>query len=212
MKQLHHIFFAVFTFILAASTWAGEDALYEAEAPEDSAFIRVFNLNAGAEIKDFSIGGKTVSGIKSANASDYIFVPEGAYDVTVDGKQTKTSLKRGNFYTVVIVDGEVKVIDDEHFDNRRKSMITFYNFLSNDASLATSDGKVKIVKNVNFKDKASREINPVKVELVTMVSNKAYGPKETVNLERGRVTSLFAVGSLENPMLVKVTNKIDTSI
>lgn len=212
MKHLYQGILSIVLMCMSVVSFAGEDALYEAEAPEDSAFIRVFNLNSGSDIKDFSIGGKSLSGVKPANASDYIFVPEGSYDVSLDGKKSKATLKRANFYTVVLIDGAVKVIDDERFDNRRKSMITFYNFLGDAASLATSDGKVKIVKDVNFQDKASREINPVKVELVTMVSDKAYGPKETVNLERGQVTSLFAVGSLENPILVKVTNKIDTSI
>ena len=213
MKKIFKQIAVVLTLGFSTGVFAGESALYDAEAPPTSAFIRVFNSSTGSELSDVQLGEKTISKVKPVSASSYIYLLEGNHKFVVGDKSLSLDLKKGHFYTLTNLGSELKVIEDKPFDSKKKSMVSFYNFLNeNGATLATADGKLKVVEDVKYQKNGFREINPVRVSLTAMVDGNKVGSPQSVSLERGRVFSFFACGTKASPVLVKVENNIDTSI
>ncbi|MEJ2754855.1 MAG: alginate O-acetyltransferase AlgF, partial [Gammaproteobacteria bacterium] len=61
---------------------AGEDALYGPDAPEDSAYIRVFNGLANVPVREVVLGGKSLGSVAALSASDYVFLPPGMHELS----------------------------------------------------------------------------------------------------------------------------------
>ena len=107
----------------------------------------------------------------------------------------------------------MKVIKDVAFDNPRKALLSFYNLTSNGGvTLKTSDGKVAVIDAVGSLDVANREINAVSIALGAFQSDKALATTSEVNLQRGKVFSVFAIDVGGEPRLVVAENRVDTSV
>ncbi|MCK7551376.1 alginate O-acetyltransferase AlgF [Marinobacter goseongensis] len=201
--------------LIAMSTaQAGEDALYAADAPDGAAFIRVVNADASGAVAEASVGGKVIKEVEPLEASPYIYLAEGRYSVDVDGQQVPVTMKKNEFYTVVVLaSGDTKVLKDVSFDNPRKALLSFYNLTSTGGvALKTSDGKVAVIDEVSSLDVANREINAVTIELGAFLNNQALAKTSEVKLQRGKVFSIFAIDVGGEPRLVVAESQVDTSV
>ena len=146
--RMHSVLLVVISFIVAVNTaQAGEGALYAAEAPDGAAFVRVVNADASGSLVQAEIGGKVIKEVEPLAASPYIYLPAGTYQLEVAGQSTPMTMKKGEFYTAVVLDsGETKVLKDVAFDNPRKALLSFYNLTDDGGvSLKTADGKVAVI-------------------------------------------------------------------
>lgn len=213
---LRSIAFMLFGLLVpfAAAQAGGEDALYAAQAPDGAAFVRVVNADTRGKVSDITIGDKTIKEVEPLEASPYIFQMKGDYPVDVAGHTRTIHLAPSHYYTLVLTDsGELKVLHDKAFDNPRKALISFYN-LTSDATLGlkTSDGKVAVIKSVPPMKSRNREINAVKIALASFSDGQALAKTEPVNLQRGKVFSIFAINVGGSPRLVVTENRVDTSV
>lgn len=198
----------------AAAQAGGEDALYAAQAPDGAAFVRVVNADTRGKVSDITIGDKTIKEVEPLEASPYIFQMKGDYPVNVAGHTRTIHLAPNQYYTLVLTDsGELKVLKDKTFDNPRKALISFYN-LTTESSLAlkTSDGKVAVIKSVPPMQAKNREINAVKIALASFSNDQVLAKTDPVNLQRGKVFSVFAINVGGSPRLVVTENRVDTSV
>ncbi len=213
---MHTAFFALISSLLVSMNMAqaGEDALYAAEAPDGAAFIRVVNADASGALAEATVGDKVIKEVSPLEASPYIYLPEGSYQVKVDGQQMTVDMKKDEFYTLVVLDsGETKLMKDVAFDNPRKALLSFYNLTgTGGVTLKTSDGKVDVIEAVDSLDVANREINAVSIALGAFQSNEALATSSEVNLQRGKVFSVFAIDVGGEPRLVISENRVDTSV
>lgn len=217
MKALMHTaFFVLISSLLVSinTAQAGEDALYAADAPDGAAFIRVVNADASGSIAQATVGGKVIKEIAPLEASPYIYLSAGNYQVDVAGKQVSVTMKKEEFYTVVVRNsGEVKVLKDVTFDNPRKALLSFYNLTdTGGVTLKTSDGKVDVIDSVGSLAVANREINAVRIALGAFQSGQALAKTGEVNLQRGKVFSVFAIDVGGEPRLVVAESRVDTSV
>lgn len=196
-----------------AAAQAGEEALYAAEAPDGAAFIRIINANTGGGIAEGRIGGKAIKDVEPLEASAYIYLPEGSYELSVGGKSEAVNMTSNRFYTAVVTEtGELKVLEDADFDNPRKALVSFYNLTTSGAvTLKTADGKVAVTDPVAPMAMANREINAVKVAMGAFSKDQALAKTSEVNLQRGKVFSFFAIEVGGQPRLVVAENRVDTS-
>lgn len=213
---MHTALFALISSLLVSMNMAqaGEDALYAAEAPDGAAFIRVVNADASGALAEATVGDKVIKEVSPLEASPYIYLPEGSYQVKVDGQQMTVDMKKDEFYTLVVLDsGETKLMKDVAFDNPRKALLSFYNLTgTGGVTLKTSDGKVDVIEAVDSLAVANREINAVSIALGAFQSNKALATSSEVNLQRGKVFSVFAIDVGGEPRLVVSENRVDTSV
>lgn len=194
--------------------YAGEDALYAAEAPDGASFIRVVNADVSGTIPEAEVGGKAIKDIAPMDASPYIYLPEGSYTLSVEGQEISLNMEKNRFYTaVVLASGELEILTDKTFKNPRKALISFYN-LTDDAgvSLKTADGKVAVVDALQPLSVGNREINAVKVSLGAFTDAGAMAQTPPVNLQRGKVFSFFVIDAGGSPRLLVAENRVDTSV
>ncbi|HLT14572.1 MAG TPA: alginate O-acetyltransferase AlgF [Marinobacter sp.] len=193
---------------------AGEDALYAAEAPDGAAFIRVVNADASGALADARIGGKSIKEVAPLEASPYIYLAEGNYQLEAGGQQASVAMNKNEFYTVVVLpSGKMKVLKDVTFDNPRKALLSFYNLTgTGGVALKTSDGKIAVIDAVDSLDVANREINAVTLALAAFQSNEALAKTGDVKLQRGKVFSVFAIDVGGKPRLVVTESRVDTSV
>ncbi|HET8801223.1 MAG TPA: alginate O-acetyltransferase AlgF [Marinobacter sp.] len=213
--RMHSVLLVVISFIVAVNTaQAGEGALYAAEAPDGAAFVRVVNADASGSLVQAEIGGKVIKEVEPLAASPYIYLPAGTYQLEVAGQSTPMTMKKGEFYTAVVLDsGETKVLKDVAFDNPRKALLSFYNLTDDGGvSLKTADGKVAVIDPVDSLDVANREINAVKIALGAFHSGEALAKSAQISLQRGKVFSVFAIDVGGSPRLVVAENRVDTSV
>lgn len=213
---MHTAFFALISSLLVSMNMAqaGEDALYAAEAPDGAAFIRVVNADASGAIARASVGDKVIKEVSPLEASPYIYLAEGSYQVDVAGKQASVTMKKNEFYTVVVLaSGKLKVLKDVTFDNPRKALLSFYNLTNTGGvALKTSDGKVDVIDSVGSLAVDNREINAVQIALGAFQSGQALAKTGEVNLQRGKVFSVFAIDVGGEPRLVVAESRVDTSV
>ncbi|GAA0847628.1 alginate O-acetyltransferase AlgF [Marinobacter szutsaonensis] len=215
MRPLFKALSLLLVFLLTPlAAQAGEDALYAAEAPDGAAFIRVVNADIKGTVPEASIGGKSLKDIEPLQASPYIYLPEGGYQLSVAGRSAEVTMAKNQFYTAVVMDsGELMVLEDQAFNNPRKALISFYNLTPDSpVSLKTADGKVEVIQGLESMDVANREINAVKVSLGAFDDGQALATTPPVNLQRGKVFSFFALEVEGSPRLIVSENKVDTSI
>ncbi len=205
--------FSLLLLLPVAAAQAGEEALYAAEAPDGAAFIRIINANTGGGIAEGRIGGKAIKDVEPLEASAYIYLPEGSYELSVGGKSEAVTMASNRFYTAVVTEtGELKVLEDADFDNPRKALVSFYNLTdSATVTLKTADGKVAVTDPVAPMQMANREINAVKVAMGAFSKDQALAKTSEVNLQRGKVFSFFAIEVGGQPRLVVAENRVDTS-
>ncbi|WP_020410966.1 alginate O-acetyltransferase AlgF [Hahella ganghwensis] len=207
------LIFLVWSFATSLAR-ADEAALYGPEAPPGSAFIRVFNAQVNLPVENAGVGGKVFGEIDPLSSSKYVFLPAGAYEVELSGAKQPVQLEKDAFYTLVVLKGEEpKLVQDEAFDNRRKALLGLYNLTDADAlDLKTSNGKTAVLESVEKLGSKHRQVNAVKISLAAFNGSEKLADAAPVNLERGKVFSLFACGSKAQPRLVWVESQVDSQI
>lgn len=191
-----------------------EAALYADEAPEGSAFVRVFNGFPARALEDVDLGGKIVKLLAPLESSPYAYLPPGSHTVRVEDKSRVIPMREGEFYTVIAgAQFPLTVIRDEPFSNRQKALLSLYNVISKqELDLKTADGSVSIIDDVGFLGNKTREINPVRLSVLALAGDRPLGQSVPVSLQWGKVFSLFACGDGGRPKLVWVENRIDTGL
>ncbi|HEX5055776.1 MAG TPA: alginate O-acetyltransferase AlgF [Gammaproteobacteria bacterium] len=209
------LMFAIYTpFLIPPAAAVEEAALYAEDAPEGSAFVRVFNAYSAQTLENIDLGGKVIKTLDPLESSPYVFLPAGGHAVRVEGKNQQVTMREGEFYTVIAGSQfPLTVIRDEAFNNRRKALVSLYNVVSKEKlDLKTADGGIPIIEDVGFLGNKTREINPVRLSVEALAGDTPLGQSKPVNLQWGKVFSLFACGESGQPSLVWVENKIDTTL
>ena len=192
--------------LVAASAAYADEGLYGPAAPPGSAFVRVFN-GTSQSLLDARVGPEDFNEVPPFDASEFVFLPPGSYDLTAGGAQQKVSLQADRFYTAALLNGKVQVLEGSRYANRMKALVIVYN-LAGDAelSLKTADGKTPVVENVKPNASGQREVNAIRAQLALYKGAERVAPVKPVALERGRAFSLFVAGTAQSPVPVWVVN------
>lgn len=185
---------------------AGDEALYGPAAPPGSAFIRIFN-GTPLSINEARVGPESFDEIPPFDASEFTFVPAGKYALTAGNVKESLTLRADRFYTAAIIDGKVRLLDNERYGNRMKALVVLYNLADGgELSLRTADGRATVVDKVPPNQFAQREVNAVKTQLALYRGDQRVAAVRPMALERGRAFSLFVTGSAQQPVPVWVVN------
>ncbi|MBW0148538.1 alginate O-acetyltransferase AlgF [Marinobacter arenosus] len=208
------VFAVLLSLLMPLAAQAGEDALYAAEAPDGAAFIRVVNADVSGSIPLAEIGGKAIKDIAPMDASPYIYLPGGTYELSVGQQAAPITMEKNRFYTAVVLDsGELEILPDKTFKNPRKALVSFYNLTGDGGiSLKTADGKVAVIDPLDPISVGNREINAVKISLGAFSGGEAVAQTPPVNLQRGKVFSFFVIDAGGSPRLLVAENRVDTSV
>ncbi len=205
-KLLSHLLLGLLTALaLPPNAQAGDEGAYGPVAPPNSAFLRVFNATAQAEL-EARVGDKAMTDIGAFAASEFVYLPAGKYTLTVGAASQSVTLKSNKYYTAALAGKEIRLLENERYSNRLKSLLIVYNLVDGSTmSLKTPDGR-GVVENVAANSFGTREVNAVKVKLALFEGPKQVAEVKPMNLERGRAFSLFVAGSKDQPVTSWVVN------
>lgn len=191
---------------LACAPAHGDEGLYGPAAPPGSAFVRVFN-GTPQSIEDVRVGTEDLNEVGAYEASEFTFLPPGSHALVAGTVKQSLSLKPDRYYTAAIVDGKVRLLDNERYANRMKALVIVYNLVDGaDLSLRTADGRTAVVDKIAPNATGQREVNAVRTQLALYRGDQRVASVRPVALERGRAFSLFVTGSADQPMPVWVVN------
>jgi alginate O-acetyltransferase complex protein AlgF len=210
MNRQHLQLLIAMTFIalgaaLTSRAHAGDEGVYGAAAPPDSAYIRVFNDSASPDF-EAKIADKDLTEIAPYGASEFVFLPPGKYTLNAGRVSEAVTLKPTRYYTAVVDDHSLRLIDNDKYSNHLKAQLIVYNLIEGTSmSLKTSDGR-PVVESIGPNAFGAREVNAVKAAFTLYNGGTKVADVRPEVLERGHVFSLFVTGNKEQPVTAWVVN------
>lgn len=184
------------------------EELYDAVAPEGSAFVRVLNLTDTAV--EFGISSKHQAQLVSAgNLGGYRFVAPGNHSLQVADQQLDMALAPNKAVTLVYHQGQIDVFHDELVNEPRKVQLVFYNLSDQQVALKTLDGAHEVVAPLATGQVGNRSINEVRLGFAAFAGQQQLAVFEEVLLQKGRSYSYFLLPDRAGYRALVVANSID---
>jgi alginate O-acetyltransferase complex protein AlgF len=179
---------------------AGEEGLYPAAPPPDSAFIRFLNGSSTAPVP-VTVLGKSYGTELFGSLSPYTPVHQGLVSVSLGSQNASAQLKEGAYYTAVLSKGNLRILEEPGNDNKLKAQVILINASSTqDVSLKTADGSTTVVSSVSSAKVGGRSVNSMKVPFSVYAFANKIDDIDAHLLERGaRYTVVVYDGSNGKP-------------
>lgn len=224
MKQFKFLPITLALTLWTSSFYASAAALYAAEPPANSAYVRVIHLGAGTA--DVLVDGKLRQAhLGSGQAGDYLVLPFGSHHLTVQSNtpshpsvSAELGIESGQAVTVAFAalqaNAKPMIFADKSSSNKSKAMLAVYHLASSVPSIevTTADGKTKVFRNLTYASTQQLAVNPLSVELLASPLNVTTTAAARCKLEMSAGTSYSIILlSGENGQLLArtVQNKVE---
>ncbi|MBQ0711605.1 MAG: alginate O-acetyltransferase AlgF [Porticoccus sp.] len=208
-SKLIKIFGFVSLVMLAQASIAAENVLYDPVAPDNSAFIRLINLDNNPTIFKLSIKADAQN-IPPHSVGGFIFFPPGEINATVNSIDKKITANASDVVNLINISGEQVILVEEYFESSHKSLATLYNFSESDLSLRTINGKHTLIDSIDSMKSGSREINEVKVDLGVFEGEKLVSDVGSVSFKKGRSFSFVVYSKNGSLNILQAVNTVDS--
>lgn len=209
MKWFMQMVVALAVLFSGSSVYAadGNAALYDATAPADSAYVRVFNLtNAAIDVK---VSSKSAAQpISAYQMGDYLFLAQGQHDIALGSLNVSLSFSKNEVKTLLFDGTQLKVVNDSLFESVKKARVGLYNFSSQAVALKTANGKHEVVKSVTPGDSGFREVNEIKMVFSAYQDGKSVATFDETFLKKGRSYSYVVYEENGGIVAQVVANKV----
>lgn len=183
------------------SSLADEAALYDL-APEGSAFLRIIDLRKSTsdilslDRLTLRIKGKRLPTAAYCSASEFIYLPAGAYREEINGIHWKGTLEPDKAYSLVVDNSSVRLLVDYRADNSRRAVLAVYNFSDySQLSLKTSRSAQSVFDSIPRGESIARAINPLKSAFAVTdradAEGKSLAVTDAMIFQSGVLSSLF---------------------
>lgn len=194
-KNIILIFAGIFVLMPTTIIAHADEGLYDPLPPEGSAFLRFIQADDRKPV------------------SPYVVRPSGEHKIVLAEKQAIHDLQEGQFYSAILKDGKITVLEDTKSENRAKALLLFYNLTDRPGlSLKTADSGIDIINNVARLEHGSREINAVRIGFALYDGDAKIASLEEQALDRNAAYSIFALTKTEGkaPELIFIRSQTDT--
>ncbi len=182
--------------------------LYDATAPANSAFVRVFNLgNAPVEVTLSS--KKLPQKVGAGQLGGYRFTSPGPTRVSVGQAALDLPLEANTAVTLLYRDGQLSVLRDLYANEPKKAQLAFYNLAAEAASLKTLDGRHAVVADVAAAQNGSRQVNEFKIAFAAFIGERQVAVFDELFLKRGRSYSYVLLADGGAYRALALPNEID---
>ncbi|MFO7850321.1 MAG: alginate O-acetyltransferase AlgF [Spirochaetia bacterium] len=186
-------------FLFPGVAGAQSEELYGSSAPEDAAFVRVFNYRSSGTVSSLKIGSIEFQEVEVNEATAYRPVNPGVHAVYLGEAHEEIIAGEESYYTVLLGDEGPKAFEDPIHTRADRAQIILYNVsMEKSIELRTADGENVIIESTAKGESEEVVVNPVEAELAVFVSdNSDSGDPEVsigdIDLERGQSYGLFAL-------------------
>ena len=178
-----------------------QDNLYGPDAPLDVAYVRAVHAAPDAEAIEVTSGDAVLGQLEFTQVTPYVTLEPGTLTLNAGELSAEVMVEAGEFYTAVVLPGEVTLLTDEPLVDASRGLLTFYNLSGNEASLATADGATEVVAGVAPISGGSTVVNQAEVALGVLAGEEQLGALEPRLLERGVAHGVFLFESSEGPVV-----------
>ncbi|MFW6362430.1 MAG: alginate O-acetyltransferase AlgF [Spirochaeta sp.] len=188
--------------LLPAISFAQTGELYGAAAPDDAAFVRVFNNHRSGDTFELWIGSTEYVGVEQDTLTPYRPVSPGVHSIFNGGASAELIAQDGDYYTVVLLDDGPLVVKDPALTRADRAQILLYNLLpGQSAGLSTADREVEVIPAVSPRRSGGVVVNPAEAEFAVVVGESAAADSADsvdsaveigdIGLERGQSYAVF---------------------
>jgi alginate O-acetyltransferase complex protein AlgF len=218
--------FALFAGAILPVAAQSTGRLYDPEPPPDSGYVRLILTGKSAPVSVMVDDKLRIKKLEAHEMSEYMVLKEGHHKIAlvVGEKAAKTEgrsidVVRGKSVTLALAGTShtdtMIGFDDKGNTNKLKAMLTFYHLDNKQGALdvTTADGGTKVFSAVEFGKSSSLQVNPIKVELMTVAAGaKSTAAKATLEMDPGATYSAYAVSIAGKPSLKVTGSKVERYI
>jgi Alginate O-acetyl transferase AlgF len=188
---------------------AGDEGLYDAAPPADSAFVRLLNAKVSGEMKSSEVGGQTLQA-QSGSITPYVVA-------SISGTELGTLLGQqpiaGTYYTIAFADSieGSKVFSDEPLSDPAKGSLFFYNLTDKaDVELYVPVAKTAAIKSTAANEGTSVELKaPLKLDFVARIGAEDLATIPGVLIKRRLPVSVVLFGTGGTYAAMSEVNTVD---
>ena len=171
------------------------DGLYGAGAPDDAAFVRLVNGVDDGPLAEVWVGATRFEPVAPLSASQYRPVSPGIHQISVGGESEELIPRRAKYYSVVVSENGLHILEDSAHTRPDRAQIFLYNFSDvSPMALRTADGSTAVIGDVASGTSSVVEVNPVPLEFALFHSVELVAAIGDPGLERGQSYSVFVFG------------------
>lgn len=186
--------------LIPAAAYAQNGSLYGAGAPEDAAFVRVFNNRNDGAVSRLWVGATEYRNLSSGHSSAYRPVTPEIHTVYLNDAFEELITREGSYYTIVLRDDGLHIHEDPAHTRADLAQILVYNLdVSGPVELRSADGTAGVVGSLMRGESGSVAVNPVAVELAVFVDDEKHLELGDIGLERGQSFAVFVSGAEGRP-------------
>jgi hypothetical protein len=161
----------------------------------EAAFVRVVNAGDTAEV---TVGERALGALATGQVTPYYAFPAGSYPLVVGGAQQEVGLELFLYYTVVVHEGGVAVLQDAPLTDPARALLSLYNLSGLAAAdLVTADGSTEVITGVPPLAGEGVEVNAAEVDLAVRGDGEVIETLQNLDLTRGEAYSAFVLGTGE---------------
>ncbi len=195
---------AALAFIALAAVPAmaeGDDGLYDALPPPDSAFIRILNAGPGSSGFEMTVGTNSVV-VGAQTVTPYVNLKAGPVTLSSPGASEQVNISAGKYYTYAVGSGIGKpaLFSDDSLQDPAKGRLYFYNLTAlGDVDLYVPAAKTEALKDVAAGGGRSVEIRaPLEVKIIARTNSGDIVSFDMVKVKRRGGTTLVLSGAEGN--------------
>lgn len=146
---------SVTTLLLLMGLVTAQEDLYGPSAPTDVAYIRVMHAAEGYSAFQAASGEMLFDPVDFLGVTPYYPFPAGRFNLSLADVVTNLTVEAGGFYTVVLLQGDSHLFDDDPLIDSSRALLTFYNLTNLLTDLKTFDASTVIFSEVGPLEAAS---------------------------------------------------------
>ncbi|AFG36728.1 alginate O-acetyltransferase AlgF [Spirochaeta africana] len=176
--------------LLPSGVSAQSASLYGEAAPDDAAFVRIYN--ALVEPQTTWVGSVEFASAEPGQATAYRPVNPGVHAVFSGNEYAELIARDAEFFTVILEPRGPQVHQDRRHTRADQAQLVVYNIdLDGPVSLKTGDGSVTVVDAVESGGAGSVSVNPAAVELVLQPPQGSSLELGDIGMQRGQSYAMF---------------------
>lgn len=184
--------------IAGASAQSG--SLYGAGAPEDAAYVRVFNHRSDGTVSRLWVGATEFRNLTTGVSSAYRPVTPEIHMVYLNDLFEELIAREGVYYTVILQDEGLLIHEDPTHRRADLAQILVYNLdIAEPLALRSADGTTTVVGELRSGESGAVAVNPVAVELTVFLGNGQSVELGDIGLERGQSFAVFVMDDNGRP-------------
>ena len=176
--------------VVVAVSMPAQEGLYAPSLPEEAALVRV--VNATGDQLSLDIGSLRFTDVSPGAATAYRPLHGDVFVIAHDGLRVVLTPEPRTFLTIVVEQGDIRIVTDERHVDPARAQLVIYNLTSAPVAFRAVVPETVLIEAVDPGESASRAVNAVPVTIGAFADDEPLYVT-AVNLVRGESYTLVVL-------------------